>query len=104
MRTIKRITTDMLYDKIHSAAQTAAPLFNMYGWTYGENQPPTNNELVETITRLTESALEYFYKSEEEYREAECGSGRFRVRVKEFEDEVEVNITLEIGSHSWHRA
>lgn len=104
MSTFKRITTDMLYDKIHSAAQTAAPLFNLYGWTYGNDKTPTNNELVETITRLTDSALEYFYKSEEEFREAEVGSGRFRVRVKEFEDEVEVNITLEIGSHSWFKA
>lgn len=104
MGTISRITTDMLYDKIHAAAERAAPLFNLYGWTYGEGKSPTLNELVNTITRLTDSALEYFYKSEEEFRSAECGSGRFSVKVHEFEDEVEVKIVLELGEHSWYKA
>lgn len=94
----------MLYDKIHSAAERAAPLFNLYGWTYGEGKAPTLNELVETITRLTDSALEYFYRSEEEYRTAECGSGRFSVKVHEFEDKVNVRIVLELGEHSWFKA
>lgn len=104
MGTISRITTDMLYDKIHAAAERAAPLFNLYGWTYGEGKSPTHNELVDTITRLTDSALEYFYKSDEEYRDAEVGSGRFSVRVKEFEDEVTVRIVLDLGGHSWYKA
>lgn len=104
MGTISRITTDMLYDKIHSAAERAAPLFNLYGWTYGENEAPTLNQLVDTITRLTDSALEYFYRSEEEFRTAECGSGRFSVKVHEFEDEVNVKIVLELGEHSWFKA
>ena len=104
MGTISRITTDMLYDKIRAAAQTAAPLFNMYGWTYGENEIPTHDELVETITRLADYALEAFYNSQEEYRDAEVGSGRFSVKVKEFEDEVQVKIVLELGEHSWFKA
>ena len=104
MGTISRITTDMLYDKIHAAAERAAPLFTLYGWTYGEGNVPTLNELVDTITRLTDRALEYFYKSEEEYRTVEVGSGRFAVKVHEFEDEVEVKIVLELGGHSWHKA
>lgn len=105
MGTISRITTDMLYDKIHAAAERAAPLFNLYGWTYGDsNVPPSHNELVGTITRLTDSALDYFYKSDEEYRDAEVGSGRFSVRVKEFEEEVDVTISLEIGGKSWFKA
>lgn len=104
MKTFSRITTDMLYDKIHAAAERAAPLFTLYGWTYGEGNVPTLNELVDTITRLTDRALEYFYKSEEEFRTAEVGSGRFSVKVHEFEDEVEVKIVLELGSHSWYKA
>lgn len=104
MGTISRITTDMLYDKIHAAAERAAPLFNLYGWTYREGKVPTHNELVDTITRLAEHALEYFYKSEEEYRDSEVGSGRFSVRVKEFEDEVDVRIVLDLGGHTWFKA
>lgn len=104
MRTISRITTDMLYDKIHAAAERAAPLFTLYGWTYGEGKVPTLDELVDTITRLTDNALEYFYKSDEEYRTVEVGSGRFSVKVHEFEDEVEVKIVLELGEHSWFKA
>ena len=104
MGTISRITTDMLYDKINSAAERAAPLFNLYGWTYDEGKVPTHNELVNIITLLTDRALECFYKSDEEYRDAEVGSGRFSVRVHEFENEVEVKIVLELGKHSWYRA
>lgn len=104
MGTISKITTDMLYDKIHSAAERAAPLFTLYGWTYGEGKVPTLNELVDTITRLTDRALEYFYKSDEEFRSSEVGSGRFSVKVHEFEDEVEVKIVLELGEHSWYKA
>ena len=104
MKTFNRITTDHLYNDIEAAATKAAPLFNLYGWTYDEGKVPTHNELVNTITRLTDSALEYFYRSEEEFRTAEVGSGRFRVKVYEFEYEVEVKIVLELGGHSWHKA
>jgi hypothetical protein len=105
MNTISRITVELLHDKIHEAAQAAAPLFNLYGWTYGDsNVPPTHSELVDTITRLTESALEYFYKSEEQFRDSEVGSGRFSVRVKEFEDEVDVRIVLDLASNAWFKA
>lgn len=101
---ITRITTEHLYNDIEAAATKAAPLFTLYGWTYGKGFIPTHNELVDTITRLAESALDYFYKSEEEYRDAECGSGRFSVKVHESEDEVQVRIVLELGEHSWYKA
>lgn len=107
MGTFSRITTDHLYDKINSAAERAAPLFRLYGWTYGRSEGegiPTNNDLVDTITELAEHALESFYKSEEEYRSAEVGSGRFSVKVHEYEDEVSVKIVLELGEHSWYKA
>ena len=104
MRTISRITTDMLYDKIHAAAERAAPLFRLYGWTYREGKVPTLDELVNTITRLTDNALEDFYKSQEEYRTVDVGSGRFAVKVNEFEDEVQVRIVLELGEKSWYKA
>ena len=104
MKTFNRITTEHLYADIEAAATKAAPLFNLYGWTYGEGKVPTHNELVDTITRLAEHALEYFYKSDEEYRDSEVGSGRFSVRVKEFEDEVDVRIVLDLGGHTWFKA
>lgn len=104
MSTFERITTDRLYKDIDAAANQAAPLFNLYGWTYGGDHVPTHGELVECITSLAEHALEYFYNSQEEYRDAEVGSGRFSVRVKEFEDEVTVRIVLDLGEHSWYKA
>lgn len=104
MGTISRITTDMLYDKIHSAAERAAPLFTLYGWTYGVGNVPTLDELVNTITRLTDLALEHFYGSKEEFRSSAVSSGRFSVKVHEFDNEVEVKIVLELGGHSWHKA
>lgn len=105
MGTISRITVEHLYDEIQSAAERAAPLFRLYGWTYGDSKvPPSHNELVDTITRLAESALEYFYDSDEEYRDSEVGSGRFSVRVKEFADEVDVRIVLDLGSRAWFKA
>ena len=107
MSTFNRITTDHLYADIEAAATKAAPLFNLYGWTYGhaeEAHVPTHNELVEIVTGLADRALEYFYKSEEEFRSSEVGSGRFSVKVHEFEDEVEVKIVLELGGHSWYKA
>lgn len=104
MKTFKRITSEHLYDDIRSAAKQAASLFRLYGWTYNENEVPTHSELVETITRLADHALEAFYNSQEEYRDAEAGSGRFSVRVKEFAEEVDVRITLELGEHTWFKA
>ena len=104
MKTFNRITTEHLYDEIEFAATKAAPLFNLYGWTHNDGKVTTHNELVNIITRLTDSALEYFYNSDEEYRDAEVGSGRFSVRVHEFENEVDVRIVLELGGHSWCKA
>ena len=107
MKTFNRITTEHLYDEIETAVTKAAPLFNLYGWTYGhgeDSRVPTHNELVDAVTELAEHALDYFYESEEEYRDSEVGSGRFSVRVKEFEDEVDVRIVLDLGSKSWFKA
>ena len=104
MKTFNRITTDHLYDEIESAVTKVAPLFNLFGWTYTEGKVPTHNELVETVTELAERALEYFYESNEEYRNAEVGSGRFSVRVLELEDEVDVRIVLNLEGHTWFKA
>lgn len=106
MSTFNRITTDHLYNDIEAAATKAAPLFRLYGWTYGLNDGdgiPSHNDLVNTITELADHALEYFYRSEEEFRDSEVGSGRFSVRVKEFEDEVDVRIVLDLGGHTWYK-
>lgn len=105
MTTFNRITTEHLYDEIQSAAERAAPLFRLYGWTYSDSTtPPSQNELADAITRLAEHALQYFYESDEEYRDSEVGSGRFSVRVKEYGDEVQVRIVLDLGEKSWFKA
>lgn len=108
MKTFDRITTEHLHNDIKAAAERAAPLFRLYGWTYGlVDRPdgiPTHDDLVKNITSLAEHALEAFYRSEEQYRDAEVGSGRFSVRVKEFEDEVDVRIVLDLGGHEWYKA
>ncbi len=108
MNTIKRLTIEHLYNEIDHAAQTAAPLFNLYGWTYGLNGSgaaiPTHSDLVETITELTQHALDHFYNSNEEYRDAEVGSGRFSVRIKEYEDSVQARIVLDMGEKTWFKA
>lgn len=108
MSVFERITVERLYDDIQAAATTAAPLFRLYGWTYGLNSSgesiPTHNDLVETITELAQHALDHFYRSEEEFRDAEVGAGRFSVRVKEFEDEIDVRIVLDVGGHTWFKA
>lgn len=107
MKTFNRITTEHLYNEIETAVTKAAPLFNLYGWTYGHGEDslvPTHNELVDAVTELAEHALKAFYESEEEYRSAEVGSGRFAVKVKEFEEEIQVRIVLELGEKSWFKA
>lgn len=104
MNTFNKITVDRLYDEIDNAATKAAPLFQLYGWTYGEDHVPTHSELVNCITELAEHALKSFYQSDKEYRGAEVGSGRFAVKVREFEDEVNVRIVLELDDKSWYKA
>lgn len=98
-----KITVNDLYNEIEFAATKAAPLFNMYGWTYNKCNVPSLNELRDCITTLANDALKYFYKSEEEYRSTEVSSGRFSVKVKEFEEEVQVRIVLELGEKSWFK-
>jgi hypothetical protein len=104
VKTFNKITTERLYDEIEQASTTAAPLFNLYGWTYGKKGIPTLDELRACITHLTDTALKAFYESDEDYRSAEVGSGRFAVKVKEFEEEVQVRIVLELGEKSWFKA
>ena len=104
MATFDKVTVERIYNEIEYAATTAAPLFNLYGWTYDNNKVPTLQELRNCITDLAEHALDYFYKSEEEYRSAEVGSGRFAVKVREFDEEVQVKIVLELGEKSWFKA
>ena len=104
MTTFNRIDVDRLYRDIEHAATVAVPLFTLYGWTYGDGRVPTVNDLRDIITGLAEHAFEAFYRSEEEYRSAEVGSGRFSVKVHEFEDEIQVRIVLDLEEHSWYKA
>lgn len=95
---MSNLTVDDFYNEIEHAAQTAAPLFNLYGWTYGENVVPSVNELERIITELAEHALHHFNNSHEEYPEAGVGSGRFTVRIKQYENERELTISLDLAS------
>jgi len=101
-----QLTTDDFYTEIQNAAQTAAPLFQMYGWTYGAvpgNGVPNIHQLVDCIEQLAQHALRSFNEqvaNGEESPEASVASGRFVVRIKEWEDEREFEVTLELSSKS----
>lgn len=97
---MSNLTVDDFYNEIQHAAQTAAPLFNLYGWTYDEGVVPSANELERVITRLAEHALNHFNDSQEEYPEARVGSGRFNVIVKQYEDEQTLEILLNLAQKS----
>lgn len=98
---MSNLTTDDFYNEIQHAAQTAAPLFNLYGWTWHNNDtPPTMNQIELTITKLVEGVLDSFNNSTEEYPEAMCSTGRFTVRIKQYEDERELTISLKLASKS----
>ena len=95
------LTVDDFYNEIKHAAQTAAPLFNLYGWTWSDSDtPPTANRIERTITRLVEDVIHLFNSSSEEYPEAMCSTGRFIVRIKQYEDERELTISLDLASKS----
>lgn len=93
-------TADDFYDIIQRAAQTAAPLFNLYGWSYfmSENSRPTFNELEETITDLVNDVIKYYNKSDE--NRVSVGTGRFVVSYQEYDEEKELSICLELASQS----
>lgn len=88
-------SVDDYYETIVAAAQTAAPLFNLYGWTYGDGErPPTINELQNTIEELAEKAIE---------RESGIKSGRFHVEYTVYDDERELCIYLELAKKSEYK-
>lgn len=98
---MSNLTTDDFYNEIQHAAQTAAPLFNLYGWTWHDSDtPPTVNRIERTITYLVQEALHSFNNSDEEYPEAMCGTGRFTVRITQYEDERELTISLDLANKS----
>lgn len=100
---MNKITSDDLYEEIESAADRAAPLFRLYGWTYGGTGIPSHDDIVETITGITDSAIESFYDSRESYRQSEVSTGRFKVTLCEYEDDIVANISLDLGEKSWEK-
>lgn len=100
---MSNLTTDDFYNEIQHAAQTAAPLFNLYGWSWVSvpgDGVPNYNQLVELITSLVGHTLRHFNESQEEFPEAMVDSGRFTVRIKQYEDEREFTISLDLASKS----
>lgn len=87
-------TTDDFYDTIEHAATVAAPLFNLYGWTYGL-RGTAHTDLVETITELVEEVLRQFNRGEDR---CFCASGRFVVTYNQYDDERELSIALDLAS------
>ena len=68
------------------AATKAAPLFRLFGWTYGEKKP-THNELVETIEDLIERCP----------AEGFASTGRFTVRRTTYDDgDPEISVSLDL--------
>lgn len=89
--------TEDYYDIIQSAARTAAPLFNMYGWTYLGSARPTENDLEDMITSLVDSAIESIEYKDNPQEDASVSSGRFTVRIVLGDHERFVNISLELA-------
>lgn len=74
------------------AAHKAAPLFQMYGWTYGLDggtRIPTVNELEDTINSLIDSVVDEGY----EY----SATGRFQVRKEHDGDMEYLSISLDLA-------
>lgn len=92
-------TVDDFYNEIEHAATVAAPLFGLFGWTYGlsDGKTPIHNELVETITELVGSVLNDSEKPDWDGF-ASVASGRFYVSYCKYEEERELQIKLELAS------
>jgi hypothetical protein len=103
---MSKLTADDFYTEIEHAATVAAPLFQLYGWTYGEKETPSHWELRDTIERLVNHTLDEFNSAVErgeEFPEAAVGSGRFWVSMKQYEDERELSIKLELAEKSQYK-
>lgn len=93
-----KLNIEDYYNEIDQAATVAAPLFNMFGWTYS-NGIPTHNELVDTITGLVDRTLERAEKTDFDGATS-TSSGRFSVGFTEYEEERELTIDLNLASKS----
>lgn len=91
---MSELTTDTFYKEIGHAAQTAAPLFRLYGWTYGDGVPDIN-ELEDTITRLVDETIEAY---ERRGGDASVSTGRFIVRLSQYKEERELTIDLNLAA------
>lgn len=87
-------TAEDFYDTIEHAATVAAPLFNLYGWTYGL-RGTKQTDLNETITELVQEVLNQYNRGE---KRCFCASGRFIVTYNEYDDERELTIALDLAS------
>lgn len=87
------------YAEIELAATKAAPLFQQFGWTYGEGTVPTSSEIEETIGRLVDSVLEWSERPEWDGHST-CASGRFFVSYRKYDEEKELSIKLELAEHT----
>lgn len=103
---MSKLTADDFYTEIEHAATVAAPLFRLYGWTYGEDEVPTIWKLRDTVERLVSRTLDSFNEQlerGEEFPESATGSGRFWVSMKQYEDERELSIKLELAEKSQYK-
>lgn len=104
---MSNLTVEDYHDEIRHAAQTAAPLFKLYGWTYFDNDTPPNlNRLEQTITELVSHTVHHFNEQlerGEEFPEASVGTGRFFVTLKQYEDERDLRISLELASKGQYK-
>lgn len=68
------------------AATKAAPLFRTFGWTYGKGDPPTHQELQDTVEYLIDECKEGCFVS----------TGRFTVRRQVMDDMPEISVSLDL--------
>ncbi len=85
---------DIELDRLaEQAAQIVAPLFSLYGWTYGEKHSPSFYEIKDTIAGL------FTELKKQPLRVDACSTGRFTVtRGLDDQDELHYNVYLDLAS------
>lgn len=86
---MKSKTSMDFYREIELAATKAAPLFQMFGWTWHDIGVPKYTDIVNELSRLVDRALEL-------EDGGTIGTGRLSVTVKHYDEESVLSIGLEL--------
>ncbi len=88
----EELNTWLIRDYADIFATKAAPLFRLYGWTYGGKDVPSLDRIREAVEYLISSVLI------ERKKNVTVKSGRFAVEKSLVDGEIEINVSLELGT------